>query len=244
MANRALIISPTGCNILEHDDYEKGKHWRMAHPERTYDTCVVVFKEEFEPEPGTYDMIIRKKGYKYKLIPQIADMIKWENYDYIGCWDDDYATDIRSVNRSLELARQFDFRFFQQATTSFQTFPCLVHNPEYIFTETSFIESGIPFFRNDIFRKFLHFLREYDYNESEWGIDKILCHLFGGSAHVVHEVHARHMRPETSWYDKDNAFREMDYLMRDFFPKYMKKHFNYDYQYDDTQQILRAYKNG
>jgi hypothetical protein len=112
-----------------------------------------------------------------------------------------------------------------------------------VFTETNFIESGVPFFRNDIFRKFLHFLNEYDYVESEWGIDKILCHLFQGTAHVVHETTVRHMRPE-SWYDKTNAHHEMELLMRDFFPKYMKKHFDIDYQYSDIQQTLRGYKRG
>jgi hypothetical protein len=242
MGNRALIITPTGCPIMEHEDYEKGKHWRMAHAERTYDTCVVVFKDDFVPEPGTYDMLIRKKGYKYKLIPQIANMIKWENYDYIGCWDDDYATDIKSVNRSLQLAREYDFRFFQQAVTSFNTFPCLRHNPEYLFTETNFVESGIVFFRNDIFRKLLAFLNEYEYNESEWGIDKILSYLFQGTAHVVHEVTARHMREDESWYDKANAFKEMDYLMKDFFPKYMMKEYGIEYKYTDIQQEYRAYK--
>ena len=75
MANRALIITPTGCPIMEHEDYDSGKHWRMTLPERTYDTCVVAFREDFEPEPNSYDMVIRKKGYKYKLIPQIADMM-------------------------------------------------------------------------------------------------------------------------------------------------------------------------
>lgn len=243
MGNRALIITPTACPIMEYEDYEKGKHWRMTHPERTYDTCVVVYKEDFEPEPGTYDIMIRRKGLKYKLIPEIVDMIKWENYDYIGCWDDDYATDIRSVNRSLELARQFDFRFFQQSVTSFNTFPCLRHNPEYIFTETNFVESGIVFFRNDIFRKLLKFLRAYNYNESEWGIDKILSYLFQGTAHVVHEVTARHMRPDESWYDKQNAFKEMDYLMKEFFPKYMKDEYNIEYKYTDIQKEFRAYKN-
>ena len=242
MANRALIITPTGCPIMEHEDYDSGKHWRMTLPERTYDTCVVAFREDFEPEPNSYDMIIRKKGYKYKLIPQIADMIKWDHYDYIGCWDDDYATDVRSVNRSLELARKFDFRFFQQAVTSFNTFPCLRHNPEYTFSETNFVESGIVFFRVDMFRKLLDFLRAYDYNESEWGIDKILAYLFQGTAHVVHEVTARHMREDESWYDKANAHREMEYLMREFFPQYMLDTYGIVYKYNDVQEEIRAYK--
>lgn len=242
MKRRALIITPTGCNMMFDDAYDKNNHWRYTKPERTYDTCVVVFKEDFVPEPKTYDMIIRKKGLKYKLIPQVADMIKWEDYDYIGCWDDDYATDIQSVNRALAIARQFDFRLFQMSVTSYNTFPCLVQNKDFIFTETNFIESGVPFFRNDIFRKFLDFLRDYNYRESEWGIDKILCYLFQASAHVVHDVSIKHMRPDESWYDKANAFDEMDYLMTDFFPKYMKEKFNIDYKYTDVQQVITGYK--
>lgn len=240
---RALIITPTGTNMFFDDAFDKNNHWRYVKPERTYDTCVVVFKDDFEPEPGTYDMIIRRKGLKYKLIPQICEMIKWEDYDYIGCWDDDYCTDIQSVNRALELARQYDFRVFQQATTSFNTFPCLRHNPEWIFSETNFVESGVLFFRNDMFRKFLRFLNDYNYKVSEWGIDKILCHLLQCTAHVVHEVPIKHMRDE-SWYSKEDGFREMDYLMKDFFPKYMKEKFNIDYQYDDRQVTLTAYKKG
>ena len=244
MANRALIITPTGCPIMEHEDYDSGKHWRMTLPERTYDTCVVAFREDFEPEPNSYDMIIRKKGYKYKLIPQIADMIKWDHYDYIGCWDDDYATDIQSVNRSLQLARQFDFRLFQQSTTSFQTYDCLKHNPEWVFSETNFIELGVPFFRNDIYRKVLRFLNDYRYQKSDWGIDKVLCFYLQATAHVVHQTTVRHMLPDESTYNKEDGFREMDYLMRDFFPKYMRDNFGLDYQYSDVQQTIRAYKHG
>lgn len=241
MKRRALIITPTATNIYFDDAYDKNNHWRFRKPECTYDVCVVVYKEDFEPEPGTYDMIIRKKGLKFKLIPQICDMIKWEDYDYIGTWDDDYATDIQSVNRSLELARRFDFRLFQQAAISYNFFDCLRHKPEYIFTETNFIESGVPFFRNDIFKKFLDFLRDYDYKVSEWGIDKILCHLLQCTAHVVHETTVKHMRTE-SWYDKTVAHQEMDYLMREFFPKYMKEKFGIEYTYDDNQVTYAGYK--
>lgn len=241
MANRALIISPTGCDILEHEDYEQGKHWRMAHPERTYDTCLVLYKDDYVPEPGTYDMIVKAKGIKWHIIPQVAKMINWENYDYIGCWDDDYATDIRSVNRSLELARQHDFRLFQQSTTSYQWFDCLKHNPEWIFSETNFIEPGVCFFRNDIFRKVLRFLEDYKFEKSEWGIDKVMCHYLQATAHVVHETTVRHMRPEVSSYDKVAAQKEMDYLMTEFFPKYMMEKFGIEYQYNDNQVTYRAW---
>ena len=246
MSNRALIISPTGCPIMEHEDYEKGKHWRMAHSERTYDTCLVVFKDDFEPEPGTYDMLLKAKGIKWHIIPKVAKMINWEDYDYIGCWDDDYATDIRSVNRALEIARQFDFRLFQQATTSYQWFDCLKHNPEWMFAETNYIEPGVCFFRNDIFRKVLKFLDDYKFEKSEWGVDRVLCTYLGQTAHVVHETTVRHMRPEVSSFDKNEAEREMGYLINDFFPKYMKKNFNIDLvppDYAYQTRTLRAFVN-
>jgi hypothetical protein len=49
------------------------------------------------------------------------------------------------------------------------------------------------------------------------------------------------MRTE-SWYDKTDAFRDMEYLMRDFFPKYMKDKFGIDYIYNDVQQTFISYK--
>jgi hypothetical protein len=49
------------------------------------------------------------------------------------------------------------------------------------------------------------------------------------------------MRDE-SWYSKEDGFKEMEYLMRDFFPKYMKEKFNIDYQYDDSQVTYRAWQ--
>jgi len=241
MKRRALIITPTATNIYFSEEYDKSNHWRYTKPERTYDTCVVVYKDDFEPEPGTYDMIIRKKGLKFHLIEEVCKMIKWEDYDYIGTWDDDYATDIQSVNRALDLARQFDFRLFQQAAISYNFYDCLKHKPELVFSETNFIETGVPFFRNDIFHKFLDFLGDYRYKVSEWGIDKVLCYLLQCTAHVVHETTVKHMRPE-SWYDKTVAQQEMDYLMRDFFPKYMRDKFGVEYTYNDNQVTFAGYK--
>jgi hypothetical protein len=51
------------------------------------------------------------------------------------------------------------------------------------------------------------------------------------------------MRRE-SWYDKSNAFKEMDYLMKEWFPKYMKEQFGSDYQYHDSQVVIEKYKLG
>lgn len=246
MSDKALIITPTGCPMFFDDNYDRDNHWRFKKPERTYEVAVIGFKPDYQPEPNTYDYFFHYPiRYKWKQLPEVLNFLKtkdihWENYDYIGFWDDDYCTDIKSVNRALEIARERDFRLFQQSLISWTVFPCLRQNNDWIFSETNFIEPGIPFHRQDIFRKVLTLVTDYQYNESEWGIDKVMCYYLRQTAHVVHEVSAKHMRQE-SWYDKSNAFREMDYLMKDWFPKYMKKRFNMDYIYTDEQVTIRAF---
>ena len=247
--HNALIISPTGCPIYFDDDYDKDNHWRFTKPERTYETCVIGFREDYVPEPNSYDYFFHYSiRYKWKQLPELLNFLKtknihWEEYDYIGYWDDDYCTDIQSINRSLELARQFDFPFFQQSLRSWTVYKCLEQDTSCNFTKTNFTEMGIPFYRQDIFRKVLRLLKDYQYKESEWGIDKIMCDYLRLPAYIVHEVSAKHMRRE-SWYDKSNAFREMDYLMKDWFPKYMKEQFGLDYSYHDNQVVFEKYKLG
>lgn len=248
--DKALIITPTGCSLFFDDAYDKDNHWRFSKPNRTYEVCLVAFKDDYNPEPESYDYFIRYPvRYKWKELPKLVDHlsthlgIKWYNYDYIGYWDDDYCTDIKSVEIALSMARQFDFRLFQQSLISWTVYPCLQQNKEWLFSETNFTEMGVPFYRTDIFRKVLTLLEDYVYNESEWGIDKIMCDYLRKTAHIVHASSIKHMRRE-SWYNKDNAFKEMDYLMKDWFPKYMKKKFNIDYTYNDQQLIINAYKRG
>lgn len=231
--NKALIITPTGCPYYLDDEFDKENHWVFRKPGRTYETCAVIFND-FEPEPGTYDMTIRHKGLKWNMLPEICDIIKWENYDYIGYWDDDYCTDIESLELALDIARKRDLRFFQQSLTSWTVYPILEHNPNKFLSETNFIELGVPFFRNDIFRKVLRLLNDYTYKESDWGIDKILSHYLGQTAHVIHASRIKHMRRESS-YSKEAGFREMDYLMKEWYPKYSMEKFNKPYEYLDAQ---------
>lgn len=168
--------------------------------------------------------------------------IDWSDYDYIGYWDDDYCTDIQSVETALMLARRYDMKFFQQSLTSWTVYPCLEQQKNWLFAETNFTEMGVPFYRADMFRKVLTLMSDYVYNESEWGIDKIMCDYLRQPAHVIHASSIKHMRRE-SWYDKTNAFKEMDYLMREWFPKYMKEKFGRTYTYNDRQYTIAYVPN-
>ena len=238
--NKALIITPTGCPYYLDDDYDKENHWTFRKPGRTFETCAIIFND-YQPEQGQFDRTIRHKGIKWTMLPEIAKMINWQDYDYIGYWDDDYCTDIQSVERALQLARQYDMRLLQQSLTSWTVYPILENNPEFVFTETNFIELGVPLFRNDIFRKVLRFFSDYRPKKSDWGTDKVLCYYLQQSAHVIHDVTIKHMRRESS-YDKTDGFREMEYLMREWFPQYMLKNFNIEYQYMDQQVAYSGLK--
>ena len=245
--DKALIITPTGCPMFYDDEYDRENHWRFVKPGRTYEVCVIGFKEDYVPEMYSYDHFFHYPvRHKWKQLPELCSFLAmngicWWDYDYIGYWDDDYCTDIQSVEKALQLARQFDMRLFQQSLRSWTVYPCLEQKPEFLFTETNFTEMGVPFYRADIFKKVLTLLTDYVYNESEWGIDKIMCYYLRQTAHVIHASSIKHMRRE-SWYDKTNAFKEMDYLMKDWFPKYMKDRFGLEYKYTDTQETLSACK--
>lgn len=244
--DKALIITPTGCSMFFDDQYDKENHWRFNKPGRSYEVCVVGFKPDYTPEENSFDYFYHYPvKHKWKDLPKLLvflaeNGIDWHNYDYIGYWDDDYCSDIQSVELALSIARRHDMRLFQQSLTSWTVYPCLEQNKEWIFSETNFTEMGVPFYRMDIFKKVLTLLTDYVYNESEWGIDKIMCDYLGHTAHVIHASSIKHMRRE-SWYDKSNAFAEMDYLMKEWFPKYLKEKFGREYHYHDNQVIFRAF---
>ena len=244
--DKALIITPTGVPLFFDDAYDKQNHWRFNKPGRTYEVCVIGFKEDYKPEENSYDYFFHHPvRYKWKQLPEVCDLlvknnIFWWNYDYIGYWDDDYCTDIQSVEKTLSLARQFDMRLLQQSLISWTVFPCLKQNKDWVFSETNFVEPGVPFYRMDMFRKVLNFFRDYKYRESEWGTDKVMCYYLNQTAHVIHDVSIKHMRQE-SWYNKENAFKEMDFLMKEWFPKYLKEKYNRDYTYTDSQVTFKAH---
>ena len=236
--NKALIITPTGCAPFFDDEFDKDNHWTFRKPGRSFDVVSVIFND-YVPLPEQFDDVIHHKGRKWAMLPELAKRIDWQNYDYIAVFDDDYCTDIQSVELALKIAREHDMRMFQQSLTSWTVYPILTHNPNFVFTETNFIELGVPFFRNDIFRKVVRFFEDYTPGEAEWGMDKVMCFYLQATAHVIHASKVKHMRKE-SYYDKTKAFAEMDYLMQDWFPKYMKEKFNLDYIYSDEQVAYRA----
>jgi hypothetical protein len=90
MAN--LIICPVGMEMPHDPRWKKEDHWRWTHNKRNYETLLVVYND-FEPEPGSYDHLIRMKGNKFQIVRNVAHDIPLGKYNYIACVDDDLITE-------------------------------------------------------------------------------------------------------------------------------------------------------
>ena len=71
MANN-LIVCPAGMYIPKDLRWKHEDHWRWTHNERDYETLLIVYND-YEPEPGSYDHIVRIKGHKWQLMQKIKD---------------------------------------------------------------------------------------------------------------------------------------------------------------------------
>ena len=245
MANN-LIICPVGIPMTFDDRFDMQNHWRYTtKAERDYETLLVVYND-FQPEPDTYDHLIRMKGHKWQIIRQIPEIFDLSKYDYIGCVDDDQITDIQSFNLGLNLAHNFDFKLWQLSMIegSGIIYDCLKQNKEWIFSETNFVEMGSTFFRKDIFFKAVEFFNELDFTVG-WGIDKVWCDVLECNANVVHAASIyhppNHIKP--SYYDQREAMNEMNKMIYEVYPRIMKdKYKRENWQFVDSQVTLRAFE--
>lgn len=240
MANN-LIVCPVGMSIPTDPRWKDEEHWRWTHNERDYETLLIVYND-FEPEPGSYDHIVRMKGHKWQLMQKVKDLIDIEKFNYIGCVDDDLITGYKDFNIGLNYAQRFNFGYWQLSMPhdSSLIYPPLFNDPSCDFSETNFIEMGSCFFRLDYFKFLMEFIGHWDL-EIAWGIDKTFFDLFQQPAYVVHSGMI-HQPFRDSYYDKTAAMNEMnDYLFRRY-PAILEKHYGRKSNFVDRQDTLRKFK--
>lgn len=241
-----LIITPTGIPMTFDPRFDVDNHWRYTNKvERDYELLCVVYND-FEPEPNSYDHIIRMKGHKWQIMREVPNVFDLSPYQYIGCVDDDQITDIQSFNLGLKLAQQFDFKMWQLSMIegSGIIYDCLKQNKDWVFTETNFIEMGSTFFRNDKFFEALDFFKELDFTVG-WGIDKVWCDVLCCTANVVHAASIYHppnnIKP--SYYDQSEAMKEMNHMIYEVYPRIMHdKYKRENWKFVDSQVTLRAFE--
>ena len=233
MANN-LIVCPVGMSMPTDPRWKDQDHWRWTHNERDYETLLIVYND-FEPEPGSYDHLIRHKGHKWQIMKAVARDIPLGKYNYIGCVDDDLITDIQNLNRAFELAKERNLKVFQLSVTNDSDvfYPILRNQPGVKYTKTNFIEVMGPVIHTSLIPLCLDLWNKYEIY-SGWGFDKVLCDLTKEDAAVIHCSQMYHPKKESS-YDKSDAFAEMDKLLYDVFPKFMKEHYNEEWNFTESQ---------
>ena len=147
-----LIICPVGMEMTHDPRWKEEDHWRWTNNDRKYETLLVVYNN-FNPEPGSYDHLIRHKGHKWQIMQAVAKDIPLGKYNYIGCVDDDLITGYQDFNKGLELAEKFNFQYWQLSMPhdSSLIYRPLFNDPSCDFSETNFIEMGSCFFTEEKF---------------------------------------------------------------------------------------------
>lgn len=231
---RNLIICPVGSPLTFDSRFDQDNHWRYTKENREYETLVFQYSD-FVPEAGTYDTLIKQKGFKWSIAKEYLKTIDLTQYDFIGFIDDDLITDVANMNRALLTAKERDMKLFQLSVTrdSDMFWPILINKPGVRYTKTDFIEVMGPFIHTSLLPVCQKLWEEYDIF-SGWGFDKVLCDVTKELAYVIHESQMYHPKKESS-YNKSNAFTEMDHLTNTVMPKFMKQYYNEDYTFKESQ---------
>ncbi|MCK9369308.1 hypothetical protein M0R04_05155 [Candidatus Dojkabacteria bacterium] len=224
--------------------YKLEDHWRWTNNKRNYETLVISYNN-FEPEQSSYDYIVNMIGHKWNLIKDVSKIFPIDNYDYIGCVDDDLITDYQSFNVGLDLANRFNFQYWQLSmppgSDLHPTYHrCLQQDNTCIFSETNFIEMGSPFFTLDKFKFLMDFLSHWDFKVG-MGIDRVFYDLFKCPANVVHCANI-HQPIRESYYDKTEATLEMYDFMYDKYAKILNQHYGRESHFVDSLNVFKKFK--
>ena len=231
---RNLVFCPVGNPLTFDARFDKDNHWRYTKDNRNYETFVIQYSG-FKPEDGTYDGLAEQRGFKWNLAKEYLEKLDYKKYEYVAFFDDDLITDVQNLNRAFELAKERDLKVFQLSVTNDSDvfYPILRNQPGVKYTKTNFIEVMGPVIHTSLIPLCLDLWNRYDIY-SGWGFDKVLCDLTKEDAAVIHCSQMYHPKKVSS-YDKRNAFAEMDKLLLDVFPKFMKETYNEEWNFTESQ---------
>lgn len=224
---RNVIFVPVGTPIAFHPSYDVNNHWRMTKPNRNYEVIAYTYND-YQPTLGTYDILIRDKGFKWELARHFLETFDYRDFNYIGFWDDDLITDIQSINRAIELAEKNNLKLFQLSTIagSESSHRILHQDTMKSLSITNFNEGMGQFIHSSLIPTVLKFF-EYHKVESGWGFDLVMSAICKEKCGVMHEVSMYHPA-KPSAYDKGAAAAEMNLILGEVYPKFMKDQYGED----------------
>jgi hypothetical protein len=218
---------PVGIPLANHPAYDAENHWRLTKPNRNYEVVAYTYND-FQPETGTYDTIIRDKGFKWELAKHFLETFDYTDYDYIGFWDDDLVTDIQSINRAIEIATEKDIKLFQLSTIagSDSSHGILHQDLSKVYSVTNFNEGMGQFIHSSLIPTVLQFFKHHNV-KSGWGFDLIMSSICKERCAVIHEVSMYHPS-KPSYYDKSKAHKEMEKILNEVYPNFMRDQYKED----------------
>lgn len=216
-----IIFVPVGIPLAYHDAYDKDNHWRMKKPSRNYTVAAYTYSD-FQPEPDTYDILVKDKGLKWELARHFLETFDYRDYEYIGFWDDDLITDIHSINRAIEIATKNNLKLFQLSTIlgSDSTHRILHQDSTKSYSVTNFNEGMGQFVHSSLIPTVLQFFEHHSV-QSGWGFDMVMSSICKEKCGVMHEVSMYHPAKPSS-YDKGQAHNEMHKILTSVYPDFMK----------------------
>lgn len=216
-----LIFCPVGIPLGYHPAYDNDNHWRYTTDKRNYKTVVYQYNDH-EIDPNTYDHIEKHSGFKWSLVKHFLQNYDWSKYEYVGFFDDDLVTDVWSINRALEIAKKNNLKIFQLSTIAgSDSSHFILHQDNLMsYSITNFVEGMGPFIHSSLLPDLLRF---WDFHEvkSGYGFDMILSPMLLSKAAVIHEVSMYHPG-KPSYYDRNEAHKEMYEVLYNKYPRYMK----------------------
>jgi len=232
-----IIFCPVGTPIAFHDSYDKENHWRFTKDNRRYQVAAYNYND-YKIEEGTYDYLIKDKGYKWEMAKHFLETFDYMDYEYIGFWDDDLVTDIQSINRGLEIASKNEIKIWQLSTIhgSDSTHKILHQEDMLSYSLTNFNEGMGLFLHYSLIPKLLQFYEIHE-PKSGYGLDLILSSIMKTECGVIHECSMFHPA-KPSHYDKQQAMYEMNLILGKIYPEYMKKVWNENVgPYQDNKKL-------
>lgn len=228
---KSIIMCPVGTSIQYGEVYDKENHWRFTKPQRTYETFIYHYND-YEIEPGSYDYIKKQSGPKWRLVKDFLDTFDYTQYEYVAFFDDDLITDIQSINRGIEIAKEYGVKIFQLSMLegSAASHGVTRQNKNLKFTETNFVEGMGCFFHSSLIPRLLDFWKFHD-PISGWGFDLIFSDILKEHTGIIHEVSMYHPN-RVSFYDHNAANNEMYEILNNVYPRFMKDIYNEDIRWD------------
>ena len=235
--SKNVIVVPVGIPLNYHENYDKDNHWRSTKGEERDYSVVAYSYNDCPVEDDSYDIIQKDTGFKWEMVKHFLETYDYRDYEYIGFWDDDLVTDIKNVNRGLEIAKEENIKIFQLSTMhgSECSHNILHQDTSMKYSLTNFNEGMAVFIHSSLIPKILKFMEYHDV-KSGYGFDWILSSITKEKCGVIHAASMYHPGRHTT-YDVTDANKEMAHIFSDVYPKFMKEVYD-----EDIKSFVPEYK--